>query len=190
MAIKPKSAEDEGEYGYEGDMAMSQLRSIIRNSQAILDKLEPDTDLPEWVQSKITLAEDYISTASNYLHSELEEGTSSAMKMGVSRGVKLEKPIQRIPTVNKGGRGVHHTVIQKEQVIREAGVPETAGVTDTVEPMPSKAKRTVRKLVDAKKSVNKINTEPSLETKGNDGSNSPIEGGDSGHNEFADKKVN
>jgi hypothetical protein len=189
MAIKPKSAEDEGEYGYEGDMAMSQLRSIIRNSQAILDKLEPTTDLPEWVQSKITLAEDYISTASNYLHSELEEGTSSAMKMGVSRGVKLEKPIQRIPTVNKGdGRGVHQTVIQKEQAIRES-MPETAGITDTVEPKPSKAKRAVRKLVDAKKSVNQINTKPSLETKA-DGTSSPIEGGGGSETEFADKKVN
>jgi hypothetical protein len=71
--IAAKSKEDEGEYGFEGDMAMSQLRSIIRNAEEILEKLEPTTDLPEWVQSKITLAEDYISTAANYLHSELEE---------------------------------------------------------------------------------------------------------------------
>lgn len=73
-AIKPKSKEDEGEYGYEGDMAMSQLRSIIRNSQAMLDNLDEKTDLPEWVQSKITLAKDYIETSANYLMSELEEG--------------------------------------------------------------------------------------------------------------------
>ncbi len=72
-AIKPKSKEDEGEYGYEGDMAMSQLRSIIRNSQAMLDNLDEKTDLPEWVQSKLTLAKDYIETSANYLMSELEE---------------------------------------------------------------------------------------------------------------------
>lgn len=72
-AIKPKSKEDEGEYGYEGDMAMSQLRSIIRNSQQMLDALDEKTDLPEWVQSKITLAKDYIETSANYLMSELEE---------------------------------------------------------------------------------------------------------------------
>lgn len=61
---------DKGEYDYEGDMAMSQLKSVIRNAQKIHDMLSPDTNLPEWVQSKITLAEDYISTAANYLQSE------------------------------------------------------------------------------------------------------------------------
>ena len=72
-AIKPKSSADEGEYGYEGDMAMSQLRSIMRNCQQMLDALDEKTDLPEWVQSKITLAKDYIETSANYLMSELEE---------------------------------------------------------------------------------------------------------------------
>jgi hypothetical protein len=62
------------EYDYEGDMAMSQLRSIIRNAQYMHDKLlTPTTNLPEWVQSKITLAEDYISTAVNYMSSEIDE---------------------------------------------------------------------------------------------------------------------
>ena len=63
----------EGEYGYEGDMAMSQLRTIIRNSESMLYMMERDTDLPEWVQSKLTLAEDYIMTSANYLQSRSEE---------------------------------------------------------------------------------------------------------------------
>jgi hypothetical protein len=37
--------------------------------------LKPETDLPEWVQSKITLAEDYITTAANYMMSEMSEAT-------------------------------------------------------------------------------------------------------------------
>jgi hypothetical protein len=64
---------DEREYGYEGDMAMSQLKSIIANAQKLHDMLEPDTDLPEWVQSKITLAEDYVVTAANYMEGEMNE---------------------------------------------------------------------------------------------------------------------
>jgi hypothetical protein len=64
---------DEQEYGYEGDMAMNQLSTLIRCAEMIKDTLKPDTDLPEWVQSKITLASDYIVTAADYLHSELEE---------------------------------------------------------------------------------------------------------------------
>jgi len=67
-------AKDEKEYGYEGDMALNQLSTLIRCAEMIKDTLKPDTDLPEWVQSKITLASDYIVTAADYLHSELEEG--------------------------------------------------------------------------------------------------------------------
>jgi len=65
------------EYDYEGDMAMSQLNSIIANAQRMHDMLKVDTNLPEWVQSKITLAEDYISTASNYLQGEMKEDVDS-----------------------------------------------------------------------------------------------------------------
>jgi len=75
-AIKDKA--DEGEYDYEGDMAKSQLRSIIANSKRIHDMLDDTTNLPEWVQSKITLAEDYITTASNYLQSEMNEDVAVA----------------------------------------------------------------------------------------------------------------
>ncbi len=74
-AIGAKDKQDEGEYGYEGDMAMSQLRTIIRNSEEMMKVLKKDTDLPEWVQSKITLATDYLQTANDYLMSELEEET-------------------------------------------------------------------------------------------------------------------
>ena len=64
---------DSNEYDYEGDMAMSQLKSIITNAQRLHDMLEENTNLPEWVQSKITLAEDYILTAANYMEGEMNE---------------------------------------------------------------------------------------------------------------------
>lgn len=64
---------DSREYDYEGDMAISQLKSIITNAQRLHDMLKPDTNLPEWVQSKITLAEDYVLTAANYMEGELSE---------------------------------------------------------------------------------------------------------------------
>ena len=68
-----REAKDPREYDYEGDMAMSQLRSLMFNAQDMMDLMEDNTNLPEWVQSKITLAEDYISTAANYLRGELNE---------------------------------------------------------------------------------------------------------------------
>jgi hypothetical protein len=65
---------DEREYGYEGEMVMSQLQSMMRNAKELLSMVEPNTDLPEWVQSKITLAQDYIQTANDYMKTEMARG--------------------------------------------------------------------------------------------------------------------
>jgi hypothetical protein len=73
MNEQPKDAADAGEYDYEGDMAKSQLRSIMANSKRLHDMLEENTNLPEWVQSKITLAQDYIQTAASYMEAEMNE---------------------------------------------------------------------------------------------------------------------
>lgn len=70
-------AKEKTEYDYEGDMARGQLQSIINNAQRVHDMLKDNDNLPEWVQSKITLAEDYISTVSNYMQSEIDEATVS-----------------------------------------------------------------------------------------------------------------
>ena len=66
-------AKDPREYDYEGDMAKSQLRSIIANAQTVHDMLEDNTNIAEWVQSKITLSADYISTVRDYMQANKEE---------------------------------------------------------------------------------------------------------------------
>ena len=73
-AMMTTEAKDESEYGYEGDMAINQLETVIRHATYLKDMMKPDTDLPEWVQSKITLATDYLQTACDYLTSEMNEG--------------------------------------------------------------------------------------------------------------------
>lgn len=75
MAMKEavKDEADKGEYDYEGDMAKSSLRTIARNAQMMHDMLDENTNLPEWVASKITLAEDYIVSAAQYMQSEMSE---------------------------------------------------------------------------------------------------------------------
>jgi hypothetical protein len=70
-----KEAKEKTEYDYEGDMARSQLQSIVMNAQKVHDMLKDNDNLPEWVQSKITLAEDYILTVSNYMATEIDEET-------------------------------------------------------------------------------------------------------------------
>jgi hypothetical protein len=66
-------AKDSREYGFEGEMAMSQLKGIIMHANQLNSILKPDTDLPEWLQSKITLAYDYIQTAADYMATEMSE---------------------------------------------------------------------------------------------------------------------
>lgn len=70
---KVVEAKDPAEYDQEGDMAKSDLRSIMANAKRLHDMIEDADNLPEWCQNKITLAEDYISTVANYLTAEMNE---------------------------------------------------------------------------------------------------------------------
>lgn len=91
---------EEQEYDYEGDMAMSDLRSILHNAKTVHDMLEPNTNIPEWCQSKITLAEDYISTVANYMRGEMsEEVQIDEAKPGLYANIHAKR--KRI----KGGSG-------------------------------------------------------------------------------------
>jgi hypothetical protein len=100
-------AKDEQEYGYEGDMAMTQLETSIRHATYLKDMLKPDTDLPEWVQSKITLATDYLQTACDYMTSEMNEALKGNQH-------KIDK--------NKNGKVDAHDfkLLRKEEAIDEA----------------------------------------------------------------------
>lgn len=72
-------AKDPREYGYEGEMAISQIKSIMNHANQMMGMLKPDTDMPEWVQSKITLANDYIQTAADYFATEMNEASKCNM---------------------------------------------------------------------------------------------------------------
>lgn len=101
--VELEEAKDNREYDYEGDMAMSQLKSVIANAQKLHDMLDPDTNLPEWVQSKITLAEDYIVTAANYMDGEMnEENTNRQVEPPPSAMPSDTRVIKPLP--KKGNR--------------------------------------------------------------------------------------
>ena len=57
----------------EGQMAMSQLMSISRRAQRIAEMLQPNTQLDAWVQSKLTTADDYITTVYDYLRNSHDQ---------------------------------------------------------------------------------------------------------------------
>lgn len=58
------------ELDYEGDMAKNQLARIMLHADHLSQMLDDNENMPEWVQSKITKALDYIATAHDYLMGE------------------------------------------------------------------------------------------------------------------------
>ena len=79
--VKSQIPQQEDEYfeypDEEGKMAKRQLESIIECSQQLMSMLGDKTQLESWVQSKITKAEDYISTVKHYLEYEMGHMPSS-----------------------------------------------------------------------------------------------------------------
>ena len=51
----------------EGKMADSQLNRIADLATMIDEMVDDDTNLPEWFESKITKAQDYMSAVMNYM---------------------------------------------------------------------------------------------------------------------------
>ena len=73
----PDAPVNYGEYDREGDMAKDDLRTIDDAAEELYSILRADDNLPEWVQSKITKAVDYIDTARDYMKAQkYEEGVT------------------------------------------------------------------------------------------------------------------
>jgi hypothetical protein len=63
-----------GEYDDEAGMAHTNLHTIARAAQGLLDTIDDQENLPEWVQEKIAKVEGMMVTAWNYLKSQEEQG--------------------------------------------------------------------------------------------------------------------
>jgi 3-methyladenine DNA glycosylase Tag len=55
---------------HEIEMAMTQIKSILKNAQAIHDMLQNKTELESWMQSKLTKASDYMTAVHDSLYAE------------------------------------------------------------------------------------------------------------------------
>jgi hypothetical protein len=58
----------------DGEMAMGQLMSIMEKAEKLKQFINQDTDLEPWVSSKITMADDYIDSISDYMMYSEDEG--------------------------------------------------------------------------------------------------------------------
>jgi len=75
-SMSKNEAKDPEEYDKEGSMMKGQLRQICSANEKLMSMVKDDDNLPEWVQSKVTKATDYIRSVRDYLESEkMEEST-------------------------------------------------------------------------------------------------------------------
>lgn len=70
----------------EGGMAQNQLSVLSKNAAELTQMFSEQSDLPEWVESKITKAADYINMVKNYMEGEAMQGQS--MMEDVSEGTR------------------------------------------------------------------------------------------------------
>jgi hypothetical protein len=88
------SIADRGEYDQEGDMAKEQLHTIKLAARELASILSDNENLPEWVQSKITKAMDYIDTARDYMIATKADRETMAERSArpVQKSAKGRKP--------------------------------------------------------------------------------------------------
>jgi hypothetical protein len=83
-----------GEYDQEGDMAKDDLATIIRAARRLTGMLHDEENMPEWVQSKINKATDYVDTAADYIESNKERSRNEIDEAEYQgRDVTLNKPM-------------------------------------------------------------------------------------------------
>jgi hypothetical protein len=72
--VEAVDPDDKGEYDNEGEMAKTQLQTMIDAAEQLRGMLKDDENMPEWVQNKITKAVDYIDSARDYMKSKGDDG--------------------------------------------------------------------------------------------------------------------
>jgi len=80
------------EYDDEAGMALTNLHTFARSAQGLLDTINDEENLPEWVQEKIVKAQAMLVAAWDYLKSQEEQGIDPRMGMNEMSGVGGVKP--------------------------------------------------------------------------------------------------
>jgi hypothetical protein len=108
----------------EGSMLLNQLEELERGIEMLRAYVGNDYEkqLPAWVQSKVTLATDYISTAGNYLSSKNEKVTEETIK---ESSELTESTFEKIYQMQQDGKSTED--IAKELKLNPALVKKVLG---------------------------------------------------------------
>jgi hypothetical protein len=72
---------DPNEYDNEGEMAKSQLRTVMSAAEDLMNLLDDEDNLPEWAQGKITKAVDYLDSVRDYMTSEAQDDVEESVDL-------------------------------------------------------------------------------------------------------------
>ena len=132
---------ERGEYDREGDMAKEQLHTIEQAAQELKSILSDEENLPEWVQSKITKAMDYVDTARDYMlaqHDDRlnEKAVSVAQRRaaGIAHAAqKGEIPKSELRGASKEMAKMSKGELHKFAVTKEKSLPKKAKKEESVD---------------------------------------------------------
>jgi hypothetical protein len=144
------SLTDKGEYDQEGDMAKDQLHTLVKAAKELHGILADDDNLPEWVQSKITKALDYINSANDYMDQEKHDADNPIAEKAVSvaqrRAAGIAHAAQKGEIPKKELRGASKEMakmpkgeLKKFAKTKETGLPEKVKEADTESPKEKKS---------------------------------------------------
>ena len=92
------------EHDQEGDMAKSQLFNIAKYALAMQKALDDDQELEAWVQSKITIAQEYLGKVKHYLEYELQLEMPEPSMGDINKIMEKEEP-EDFEKKNYAGQG-------------------------------------------------------------------------------------
>ena len=140
---------DKGEYDREGDMAKEQLYTMKMAAQELSSILGDDENLPEWVQSKITLALDYIDTARDYMKStkadrNMEPVAEKAVSKNQAVAARIARGVQKGDVEAEPGTASAEMAKMRPKELRKFAKTDTKGLPKKVKEQtaeePKKAK--------------------------------------------------
>jgi hypothetical protein len=140
---------DKGEYDREGDMAKDDLESLAMAAKELHSILGDDENLPEWVQSKITKALDYINSSNQYMHqqkNDAEPVAEKAVSVAQRRAAGIAHAAQKGEIPKKELRGASKEMakmpkgeLKKFAKTKETGLPEKVKEADAEAPKEKKS---------------------------------------------------
>lgn len=149
MMTRPSNMSSEGvnsdEYDREGEMAKQQMHTIMRAAKQLHSMLGDDENLPEWVQKKITLAQNYLDGVSDYMTSVAAERQEQPIAekavsqkqqkfMGMAHAMQKGDKIKAAsPELKKVAKTMKKSDVTDFAKTKHEGLPKKAKTEETAE---------------------------------------------------------